>query len=175
MKLSLTQCGEFLSMLMRHEGAVLNEQGEHMAYRCPAGFLTIGYGHNLDANPVHGLGEGSVIGEEQARSILLADAARAEMAVQSAFPWVCGLSLPRLGALCDMAFCMGIGKVKAFSPMLCAMKEARFDDAAHFAIYRADRVTLHPYVRQVKGRAWETACQIRTGEWQKGFEAWMKF
>ena len=38
----------FLSQLKRHEGEH-REGGRHVAYRCPAGALTIGWGHNLDA------------------------------------------------------------------------------------------------------------------------------
>ena len=37
--------------------------------RCPAGALTIGYGHNLDANPIEGLDALSVISEARAREI----------------------------------------------------------------------------------------------------------
>lgn len=166
---------EFLEQLMRHEGAVRDKNGRHVAYVCPAGALTIGFGHNLDANPIPGIGKGSTISEEKAKAILSADVLTFERAVLKAFPWVSEMNLPREGALVNMAFNMGIGTVKTFSNMLNAMKRKNFDDAALYCIYRADGVTRHRWVDQVKGRAWELAAQIRTGEWQKGFEAWMKF
>ena len=59
----------FLNRLMRHEGAKRAPDGSHVAYRCPAGALTIGYGHNLDANPIEGLDALSVISEARAREI----------------------------------------------------------------------------------------------------------
>ena len=166
---------EFMAQLKRHEGSVKNRQGKHEAYVCPAGALTIGYGHNLTANPVEGLGKGSVIDEEAAERLLAMDVGRMAGSVELAFPWTCGLNLPRAGALVNMAFNMGLGNLRTFKMMLGAMQNKNFDDAAHFCIYRADRISLSRWVLQVKGRAWELATQIRTGEWQKGFEPWMKF
>ena len=69
--------GRCLAQLMRHEGAKRAPDGTHVAYRCPAGALTIGYGHNLDALPLPGLDELSCISEAQAREILREDAAAA--------------------------------------------------------------------------------------------------
>ena len=147
----------FIEQLIRHEGSV-KEGHMHIAYRCPAGALTIGYGHNLDASPVDGLGEGSRITEEEARHLLAADIRVFQRTVFAAFPWLASVSEARAGAVLNMAF-----------------KNGDWMNAARYCIYRSDGVTLHPWVKQVKGRAWELAEQLRTGTWQKGYESWMKF
>lgn len=173
--LGVFQSEEFIDQLIRHEGAVRDKNGLHVAYVCPAGALTIGYGHNLDAAPIEGVTKGSTMTEEKARALLRADVVHRERYVQRRFPWVVDLNMPRRGALVNMAFNMGMGTLGKFTNMLNAMREKNFDEAAFFCIYRADRVTRHPWVDQVKGRAWELAAQIRTGDWQKGYEEWMRF
>lgn len=164
----------FIEQLIRHEGSV-KEGHMHIAYRCPAGALTIGYGHNLDASPVDGLGEGSRITEEEARHLLAADIHVFQRTVFAAFPWLASVSEARAGACLNMAFNMGLGTLKKFRFMLNAMQNGDWMNAARYCIYRSDGVTLHPWVKQVKGRAWELAEQLRTGTWQKGYESWMKF
>lgn len=164
----------FIEQLIRHEGSV-RENGLHIAYRCPAGALTIGYGHNLDANPVDGLDEGSRITEEEARHLLTEDIRVFQRTVFTAFPWLKFVSEARAGAVLDMAFNMGLGTLKKFKPMLNAMQKGDWQNAARYCIYRSDGVTLHPWVKQVKGRAWELAEQLRTGIWQEGYESWMNF
>lgn len=164
----------FLEQLIRHEGSV-REDGMHIAYRCPAGALTIGYGHNLDARPVDGLGEGSRISEHKARELLAADILDFQKSVFSTFPWLSSVDEARCGVVVNMAFNMGLGTLKKFTSMLKAMQNGDWQNAAHYCIYRSDRVSLHPWVKQVKGRAWELAEQLRTGTWQKGYESWMNF
>ena len=55
----------FLDRLKRHEGLRLE------AYVCPAGALTIGYGHNLDQHPIPNVGdEGDRISRAEADKLL---------------------------------------------------------------------------------------------------------
>ena len=164
----------FLEQLIRHEGSV-REGGMHIAYRCPSGALTIGYGHNLDARPVDGLGESSRISERKARELLAADVLDFQKSVFSTFPWLASIDEARAGVVVNMAFNMGLGTLKKFTPMLSAIQKGDWQNAAYYCIYRSDGVTLHPWVNQVKGRAWELAAQLRSGKWQQGYESWMKF
>ena len=84
----------FLAMLKRHEGAHL-EGGRHKAYFCPAGVLTIGWGHSLEARPVRGLGAGSSISEAEAESLLRADLAELAFLLDTRMPWWRGLGAAR--------------------------------------------------------------------------------
>ena len=43
MDMGIYRSEEFLSQLMRHEGAVRDKNGMHVAYVCPAGALTAMY------------------------------------------------------------------------------------------------------------------------------------
>ena len=76
----------FLARLKRHEGT-RRKNGRHVAYRCPAGALTIGWGHNLDASPVQGLGPGSRISDEVAESLLRHDLAAVARSLDARLPW----------------------------------------------------------------------------------------
>lgn len=78
--------GRLLAQLKRHEGANRDKDNMHVAYLCPAGKLTIGYGHNLDAHPVPGLGKGSRIAEMLATDLLARDVAAVEAALNKAIP-----------------------------------------------------------------------------------------
>ena len=145
----------FLAMLKRHEGAV-REGGRHIAYRCPAGALTIGWGHNLDANPVRGLGPGSTLSESEADSLLRADLARLATELDLRLTWWRGLGPARSAVLLDMAFNLGLSGLLGFRKMLKAARERRFDEAA------AEMLDSR-WAGQVGERARELASLMRTG------------
>ena len=83
-----------LGQLRRDEGAVRDQAGRHLAYRCPAGKLTIGHGHNLEANPIPGMAEGSVLSEEDARALLEKDVSLVKGQLTLWFPWTIRLDFP---------------------------------------------------------------------------------
>ena len=59
---------QFFFQLKRHEGLRLE------AYICPAGALTVGWGHNCDAHPVPGIDkEGDAISRGTAEQLLMDD------------------------------------------------------------------------------------------------------
>ena len=134
----IEQNESFLKQLMRHEGTKRAPDGSHVAYRCPAGALTIGYGHNLDANPVKGLNAFSVISEARARKILIADAAVFAAALDKKMPWWRRLNAPRQ-----------------------AVREQRWKDAR-------DGMLASKWAGQVGRRASELAEQMLTGQWPGG-------
>lgn len=149
----------FLSQLKRHEGTKRDRQGRHKAYRCASGALTIGWGHNLDARPVDGLGARSAIGDAEAELLLLEDCAVAAQELDWRMAWWRELDEPRAAVLLNMAFNMGIGRLLGFRRTLEAVREGRFDDARAAMLHSR-------WAGQVKRRAVELAEQMRTGRWQ---------
>lgn len=149
-----------LAQLMRDEGTRRAPDGTHVAYRCPAGALTIGYGHNLDANPIEGLDALSCISEAQAREILTADAAAFAAALDEEIPWWRRLNAPRQAVLLNMAFNMGVDGLLKFKNTLRAVREMRWKDAR-------DGMLASKWAGQVGRRASELAAQMMTGTWQE--------
>lgn len=150
----------FLRQLMRHEGTRKDKRGRHVAYRCQAGALTIGYGHNLDANPIPGVGEGDVLYEDEARELLIADVERFGKDLDKKLPWWRELNEPRQAVLLNMAFNMGVPGLMKFRRTLQAVREQRWDDAR-------TGMMASVWARQVKKRrSSELATQMLTGRWQ---------
>lgn len=141
-----------IDQLKRHEGLRLK------AYRCPAGKLTIGYGHNLEAQTVPGIGEGSTISEDQAERLLYADILLAGEGVLLRFPWAKRLDSARLSVLVNMAFNLGLGSLATFKRTLAAVNAWDWGRAA-------DGMLASKWAGQVGHRSVELAEQMRTGEW----------
>lgn len=118
-------------------------------YKDSLGYLTIGYGCNLDAGWSEGL----------ASCVLAYQAAQAEADIKAAFPWYSTLSLPRQAVLLDMAFNMGIERLKGFYNTLGAIQ--RGDWAAAEAGMLASR-----WAKQVGPRASRLARIMFTGVWE---------
>lgn len=146
----------FLAQLKKHEGCELK------AYRCTEGHLTIGYGHNLDDNPIYGFDETTEITQEQAEEILHRDLWGLALSMDAnktlAKRWR-RLSEPRQAVLLNMAFNMGVPRLLKFKLMLDALWRGDFSTAAKEALDSRWR-------RQVKKRALELAAQLESGEWQ---------
>lgn len=155
----IEQHEKFLTQLMLHEGAKRASDGSHVAYLCPAGALTIGYGHNLNANPIEGLGSMSSISEARARLILREDAARTAKELDSSLPWWRELGEARQAVLLNMAFNMGETGLLGFRRTLQAVREQRWKDAR-------DGMLASKWAGQVGRRASELAEQMLTGDWQ---------
>lgn len=148
-----------LAQLRRDEGAVRGGDGGHTAYRCSAGKLTIGYGHNLEANPVPGLGEDSSLTEAAARTLLERDARQVAGQVLRAFPWSAALEYPRFAVLVNMAFNMGIAGLRGFTNTLEDVRNGNYAGAAR-------RMRASKWAAQVKGRAARLIRQMEGGQWQ---------
>ena len=91
-------------------------------YKCPAGHITIGYGHNLEANGIT---------LEMAEEMLKTDLAYARMEVGAKIPYSAKLNESRQYVLVDMCFNMGIARLLTFKKMLAALKEGYYERAAH--------------------------------------------
>lgn len=136
-----------IEQLKRDEGCVKNASGLHVPYRCTAGKLTIGYGHNLDATPLRGIGEGSAIAEAEATRILEEDVRVVKEQVTRTFPWAASLDFPRFAVLVNMAFNMGIRGLYTFTNTLSAVQNGAYEDAA----------------RRMLASRWAT--QVEEGKW----------
>lgn len=141
--------------LERHEGVKLT------SYLCPAGRVTIGVGHNLEARPVPGIPceVGHTITPDQARRLLVRDLMDFDRALNDALPWVSSLDDARYGVLLNMAFNLGVHGLCGFSRMLAAVRSGRY-------VVATAEMLDSVWARQVKGRANELAQQMRDGEWR---------
>lgn len=147
--------------LKRDEGLRLH------AYRDSEGVLTIGYGHNLDADPalrdylartLDCSPDDITISAESADRLLDTDIAVAEDAVRAALPWSRGLDARRCAVLFNMAFNLGIAGLLRFQRMRAALKLHDFDRAA-------EEMLDSRWATQVGERATRLARQMRDGEW----------
>lgn len=100
--------------LIRDEGLRLT------AYRCPAGFITIGVGRNL---------EGRGISKSEALHLLDNDI-NACLEDLGRFAWWGALNPVRQKALLNMRFQLGSGGFRAFTQMLAALDRRDFTAAA---------------------------------------------
>ena len=141
---------EGLEQLKRHEGLRLH------AYRCPAGVLTIGYGHT------GGVKEGDQITNEEADDMLILDAAKAERDARALVPNFDGLTPRRQDALINMAFNLGRGNaargtgLAGFKTFLRCIKAGQW-------IAAGTSLETTKWYGQVKNRAHEIVQMILLG------------
>lgn len=134
-----------MSIIERHEGR------RNKPYRCPAGRLSIGVGHNMEARPLprdlhafltkHGyLTDGMV---DQLLITDLGDATRDARGVVGVETWE-GLSMARQYAIIDMVFNLGVGGLREFKRFLIAVRTGDWKAAA-------DEIRASKYYRQLGG------------------------
>lgn len=148
-----------IEQLKRHEGF-----REHV-YKCTAGHDTIGYGYNLDANPLN-LSNYEInqmrirgVAKEQAETILKIHVAQIETALMQQFYWFETLNEVRQGVLINMTFNLGLKGLLTFKNTLSMIKSCDFAGAA-------TNMLKSQWATQVKGRAYELALQMRTGKYE---------
>ena len=142
---------KLIDMLKRHEGEV-KTNGRHLAYKCPAGYWTIGMGRNID--PENGIG----LSDAEAQYLLENDIERVIKELSSEYPWFNGLDDVRKDAIIDIGFNLGATKLRGFRRALTAMEEADYKAAS-------DEFLDSKWARQVGSRAVELTEMIRTGEY----------
>jgi len=130
-------------MLIVHEGLRLKP------YRCPAGYLTIGVGRNLEARG---------ISREEAMVLLENDIAEAEAAARGFFPAFDRLEEPRQAVLVDMAFNLGAVRLGGFRRFRAALERGDFEQAAR-------EMLDSKWAEQVGPRARRLAEMMRRGTW----------
>ena len=143
-----------LTQLKRDEGLRLS------AYLDTEGILTIGYGHNCQASPVPSVRHpGDAISQELADELLAEDTEIAIRETIAAFPWVKELSESRQAVFFNMAFNLGIPRLRGFKKFLHAAEIGDWN-------WAAEEMLDSRWAKQVKGRAVRLSKQMETGIWQ---------
>lgn len=116
-------------MIKRHEGY------SSSIYKCPAGFRTVGWGHNLDTNhppkdiDIY-LKVNDVITPDMAERLLSIDMKIAENSCGILFPHFNSFSPNRRDALIDFLFNIGLKKARGFKDAVRAINSEDWDMAA---------------------------------------------
>lgn len=145
-----------MAQIKRHEGLELR------TYRCPAGKLTIGYGHNLTDNPVWGLQKGDKISQGTAERLLENDIYAVTRQLDEKLPWWSELDMPRQAVIVNMGFQLGVTGLCGFAKALHAVEAGDWQEAARQMLDSKWAEKDSPT------RAAELAEQMLTGEWQEG-------
>jgi lysozyme len=116
-------------MLKRHEGY------SSYAYKCPAGKTTIGWGHNIDANPLPKdievyLSAKGTISPEMAERLLDYDIETAIRDCKDLYNAFLTFTQNRQDALADFLFNVGRKTARTFKNTNKAINEGRWADAA---------------------------------------------
>ena len=118
-------------------------------YTCPAGKLTIGYGHNIEDNGIT---------EEIAVKMLDTDLSNAEREVRAKFSSYAKLNEARQFVLVDMCFNIGINRLLTFKKMFAALAKGEYHTAAR-------EMQDSKWYRQVGNRG-KILCEImKSGEY----------
>lgn len=147
---------QLINQIKRHEGY------KQHSYRCTAGHLTIGYGYNLDANPLklssldiaYALKNGMM--EHEADRLLTLMVGRCIDQLDTAIPWIVNLGNARESVLINMAYNMGLVGLLKFTKTLALIKAGDYLKAA-------DEMLKSKWAAQVGHRAVELAEQMRSG------------
>ncbi len=144
--------------IKRHEGLRLKP------YADTVGKLTIGYGHNLSGN-----GISQKVAEKVFREDYLVAEADARL--------TCGNSLwgelnrPRRAVLVNMAFNLGLPRLKRFKRMIRALEFSvgcrAAGRSAYYALAAKEMLDSKWSREDVPTRSFELAEQMRTGRWAK--------
>lgn len=132
--------------LSNHEGI------RKFAYRCPSGKLTIGIGRNIDSDGGLGLSEDEIL------YLLTNDLKRIEEELGNAFRFYKDLDPVRQDAMINMAFNLGITRLRGFRMALKLMETKEYDEASMEFL---DSL----WASQVGQRALDIAHMIKYGEY----------
>lgn len=142
---------------------VVNEGLMLKPYYCPAGYLTIGIGRNLETNPLtedeknfigHNVKEG--ITNEQAFYLCRNDIKKVKQDLDKFLPWWRELNLDRQFVMIDLCFNLGIKKLLKFQKTLDSI-------ATGFYIRAGEQLLQSLYAKQVGKRAQRNAKCLQTG------------
>ena len=142
---------KLLEMLKRHEGEV-KTNGRHVAYKCSAGYWTLGVGRNVDPNGGIGLSD------DEVNYLLENDILRVIKELSTEYRWFNSLDDVRKDAMIDISFNLGATRLRGFKRALAAMEVADYKTAAK-------EFLDSKWSRDVKGRSHELAHMIETGEY----------
>jgi lysozyme len=133
------------NLLVLHEGLKLKP------YRCTAGKLTIGIGHNLDAKGIT---------PDQAYAIFRDDMTDVARELERRIPWIVQLDEVRAAVLADMAFNLGVDGLLKFPATLALVQSGKYIEASLEMLDSA-------WAKQVGKRATRLSEMMATGKWPK--------
>ena len=139
-----------LNQLRRHEGLRLDP------YKCSEGYLTIGYGRNIETNG---------ISEAEAEFMLLNDLLACESELKNE-GWYNQLDEVRRAVILNMAFNLGKPTLLKFKKFIGALSDDDYETASKEMVTGSDGVSPSKWASQVVSRAYELADQMRTGQWK---------
>jgi len=99
----------------------LDEGFRSKPYQCTAGKITIGYGRNIEDNGIT---------KSEAENLLLNDVKTAQIELLNTFDWFAKLNGARQGVLINMAFNLGLPRLKKFKKMLSALSKSDYHEAS---------------------------------------------
>ena len=138
-----------MSMLARFKTQLVSDEGwKNKPYKDHLGILTIGPGFNLE--------EGFT--DEELELVFEHRVIRRYSALLTAFPIVKDLSDPRQAALLNMAWQMGIPRLRGFKKMWKAIDGSLWDQAS---LHGLDS----KWAKQTPARAKRVMEQLSSGEW----------
>lgn len=139
-------------LLELHEGRRLrpydDRTGERVDVLPSGGQLTIGVGRNLSARGITG---------PEADLLFHHDLDTHARDLLTAWPWMASLDTVRLLVLVDMAFNLGVVRLKAFAPTIDTIHRGAYATAAQ-------RMVKTKWAHQVGRRAIRLAEMMRSGE-----------
>jgi len=154
---------ELVKMIALHEGIVLNVYQDHLNIN------TVGIGRNLDDR---GITDGELLfmnktiddvyddglTEEEAYYLCMNDIAIVEKELLDSKPIVNQLSAVRQMVLVDMAFNMGVPRLKLFKNMWLAIEKVNYPLAC-------EEMIDSRWASQVGNRAMKLSLAMKNGEW----------
>jgi lysozyme len=144
---------EGLALLMEHEGF----RGQ--PYQDTKGNWTIGYGRNLDANPLT---------EEEGRRLLLGVCLLLGAQLKKRYPWFDKLNTVRKWVILDMAYQLGFNGFGSFQQMRAEIEKAvkiKEDEAELEWMSVRDEMLDSKWAREFPPRAEELAELMVRGAW----------
>lgn len=112
----------------------LSEGFRGAPYQCPAGKWTVGYGRNIEDNPLSTAELVAVLRanpiSKEIAELLLENSLRRAEAQLSVYPWYSILDDVRKGVLIDLCYNMGIKSLLGFKRMISALEKDDYETAA---------------------------------------------
>lgn len=130
-----------------------------LVYLCPAGKRTIGYGRNIDANPLFkGVKIKQPVSKKQAEDILLEDLEATLAQLKTAWPYIYGFRGARLDALVNLSYQIGVRRFLEFRKFHLAALQGNWNTAYKELLNSA-------WASQTPARAKRVAGQFKTNEY----------
>ena len=131
-------------------------------YRCPAGFNTVGYGRNIEANPLSEtekslLDSNGNVSEKVAKDWLRGHLQECYKELAQNFSWFDEMNRARKAALVDFDYNVGLKTLKTFKNTLRFLEQKNYKKAA-------ENMRLSKWYKQVKRRGVRICEIIESGK-----------